>query len=214
MGVHRTDSCHSRSQVSQCLQTSLSLLKGGAQLHDIIVASRLVRAILPRLAVLLSTRSQADAEGEQGHAPGRSKKGKKRARGYEGDEVFKIGREIVCPTADECDALLAAVDRALFSSTATVRLVDNVYRPLVLKVLLVGSHITPPVRSIASRLLLSIHASLSHLPPAILSPDLSLHRKLHAKVQSVCMSLAIGTTSTMSKSLGLILSVSDHADVS
>ena len=81
--------------------------------------------------------------------------------------------------------------------------------PSVLERLLSRTPVNPPVHSIATRLLLSIYASLPQLPPAILSPDLSLHSRLHAKLQRICVHLAIGTASTMSKSLGLVLSVSD-----
>ena len=94
----------------------MSLLQNGAYLHDAVIASRLVRAILPRLSILLSSRSQSSTEDEQTPTQGRNRKGKKRARGYEGDEVFKVGREIICATAEEGNALLAAVDGIDFFS--------------------------------------------------------------------------------------------------
>ncbi len=93
------------------IRTTLSLLADGSYMYDNVIASRLVRATLPLLAIVLSKRSQAGIENEQASGQSRSKKGKKRARGYEGDEVFKVGREIVCSTAEEGDVLLASVDR-------------------------------------------------------------------------------------------------------
>ncbi|OJT12538.1 hypothetical protein TRAPUB_10939 [Trametes pubescens] len=180
----------SPAHVVHFLRATLSLLEGGCQLHDTTLSSRLARATMPLLTVVLSKRTDADAEnGTQAAAHGGSKKGKKRARGYEGDEVFKVGREVVCPTPEQGDILLFAVD--------------------VLEVLLLRTQVNPPVRSLASRLLLSIYASLPLLPPAILSPDLSLHPRLYSKLQRSCTHLAIGTTSTMGKALGLVLSVSD-----
>ncbi|KAI0722827.1 rRNA processing/ribosome biogenesis-domain-containing protein [Earliella scabrosa] len=181
----------SRSPVHtlKLLRTVLSLLADGSHLHDNIVASRLARAAMPFLAVILSKRSHSGADDEQGAVQGRSKKGKKRARGYEGDELFKVGREVICLTTTEGEVLVASAD--------------------VLERLLSRTPVNPPVHSIATRLLLSIYASLPQLPPAILSPDLSLHSRLHAKLQRMCVHLAIGTASTMSKSLGLVLSVSD-----
>ena len=101
------DSVH----ILQFIRTTLYLLADGSHMYDSVIASRLVCATLPLLAVLLSRRSQAGSENEQASGQRRSKKGKKRARGYEGDEVFKIGREIVCRTAEEGDILLASVDR-------------------------------------------------------------------------------------------------------
>ena len=95
----------------QFIRTTSTLLADGSYMYDSVIVSRLVRATLPLLAIVLSKRSQAEAEHEQTSGQGRSKKGKKRARGYEGDEVFKVGREIVCSTAEEGDVLLASVDR-------------------------------------------------------------------------------------------------------
>ncbi|RPD67014.1 hypothetical protein L226DRAFT_477086 [Lentinus tigrinus ALCF2SS1-7] len=172
------------------LRTVSTLLTNDAKLHDDIVASRLARSVMPFLSVVLSKRSTSSGDDEQGAGQGRSKKSKKRTRGYEGDEVFKVGREVVCTTANEGEVLLASVD--------------------VLESLLLRTPVNPPVHSIASRLCLSVYASLPQLPPVMLSPDLSLHSRLSAKLQRVCVNLAIGTTSTMSKSLGLLLSVSDH----
>ncbi|KAI0375789.1 hypothetical protein BV20DRAFT_984840 [Pilatotrama ljubarskyi] len=173
------------------LRTVLSALRSDCQLHDNTLSSRLTRATMPILTVVLTQRTQAGADNEQVGSQGRSKKGKKRARGYEGDEVFRVGREIICPTSEEGDVLLAAVD--------------------VLENLLLRTQVNPPVHSLASRLLLSIYASLPQLPPAILSPDLSLHPRVYAKLQLTCTRLGIGTTSTMGKALGLILTVSDGA---
>ena len=39
-----------------------------------------------------------------------SKKGKKRARGYEGDEVFKVGRTVLCPSSEDREIILASLD--------------------------------------------------------------------------------------------------------
>lgn len=39
-----------------------------------------------------------------------SKKGKKRVRGYEGDEVFKVGREKLCESALDGELVLASLD--------------------------------------------------------------------------------------------------------
>ncbi|KAI0750951.1 rRNA processing/ribosome biogenesis-domain-containing protein [Daedaleopsis nitida] len=171
------------------LRAVVSLLTDGARVHESIIACRLARAIMPFIAKILTTRSQNGEGEEQGVTQGRSKKAKKRARGYEGDEVFKVGREVVCLTTEDGDVLLTSVD-----------VLDN---------LLSRTPLRPPVRSIATRLLLSIYGSLPQLPPALISSDLSLHSRLCAKIQRVCVRLAIGTTNTMSKSLGFVLSISD-----
>ncbi|KAI0775967.1 rRNA processing/ribosome biogenesis-domain-containing protein [Trametes elegans] len=187
--AYRIEQSQSAMHTVRFLRTTLSLLGDGCRLHDNTLSSRLARAVMPLLTVILSKRSQTDVEGDQGGALGRNKKGKKRARGYEGDEVFKVGREIVCPTPEEGEILLLAVD--------------------VLEALLLRTQVNASVQSLASRLLLAIYSSLPQLPPGILSPDLSLHPRLYFKLQLVCSHLAIGTTSTMGKALGLVLSVSD-----
>jgi hypothetical protein len=74
-------------------------------LHAPVLVTRLTRTIVPFLSVVLA--KQADARDDT-DAPGRTKKSKKRAREYEGDEVFRISREVVCATAQEGDTLLAA----------------------------------------------------------------------------------------------------------
>lgn len=61
------------------------------------------------------------------------------------------------------------------------------------------------VHSITFRVALSIQMSLPHMPPALLSIDGSFHGILQAKVQDLCVHLGSGTTSTMSRSLGLIV---------
>ena len=42
-----------------------------------------------------------------------SKRGKKRSRGYEGDEVFGVGRGILCETDEDTEHLLAALEGLL-----------------------------------------------------------------------------------------------------
>ncbi len=190
------------------LRTVSMLLADGSQLHDNVIASRLARATMPLLAIILSKRSQSKEEQEQGATQGRSKKGKKRGRGYEGDEVFKVGRDVVCLTASDGDVLLASVD-GVCSATLQHHLHSPDHITLVLGSLLYRTPVNTPVHSIATRLFLSIYASLPQMPPTLLSPDRSLHTRLCAKVQRVCIHLTIGTTSTLSKSLGLVLSVSD-----
>lgn len=73
-----------------------------------MLPSRLARAVLPILTPLLALQSQAgrDEDGAQGS---KGRKGKKRARNYEGDELFK-SREVVCPTQNDGSAVLNALD--------------------------------------------------------------------------------------------------------
>ncbi|EPQ59105.1 hypothetical protein GLOTRDRAFT_16272, partial [Gloeophyllum trabeum ATCC 11539] len=65
--------------------------------------------------------------------------------------------------------------------------------------------LSPAVQSLSGRILLSMLLSLPQIPKGLLSPDLRMHERLLAKVQSLCVELGVGTTSTMSKSLGLVV---------
>ena len=92
------------------LRAVMTLVSDGSRLHDNVIASRLTRATMRYLAVILSQRSQGAGDSEAKTSQAQNRKGKKRARGYEGDEVFKLGREVVCSTVDDGQLLLTAVD--------------------------------------------------------------------------------------------------------
>ncbi|KZT13037.1 uncharacterized protein LAESUDRAFT_754063 [Laetiporus sulphureus 93-53] len=167
------------------LRATASLLQTESYLYDAVLSSRLARAILPFLTPLLATKTQQKGSSSTDTSKSTGKRGKKRARGYEGDEVFKVAMEIICPTAEEGEVLLVAAD--------AVKLVFRV------------AQITPPVRSLVTRVLLAIYIALPHMQPALISPDLSLHGRLYARVRDICGDLASGNSSTMSKSLGLVI---------
>ncbi|OCH92155.1 hypothetical protein OBBRIDRAFT_886436 [Obba rivulosa] len=178
------------SQRLPILRAIISMLQHSSALHDPILSSRLAKAILPSLSVVLSSESHASDGTDQSAFKSKGRKGKKRARGYEGDEVFKITREIVCPTPDDGDALLAAL-----------RATDLVLRK---------AQLTPAIHSIVSRTMLSVYLALPQMPPATLSPDTTLHAKIYAEVQTIALGLASGTNSTMSKSLTLAINTVLH----
>jgi hypothetical protein len=72
-----------------------------------LVPTRLAKAVLPSISVILSSPSGPQSAE---NIPGRGKKAKKRSRGYEGDEVFKLSREVICPTIDDGKVLLTALE--------------------------------------------------------------------------------------------------------
>jgi hypothetical protein len=78
--------------------------------------TRLAKAVLPSLTVVLATQPaevQHSDEPAGFSSAGKNKKSKKRPRGYEGDEVFKVTREIICPTREDGLVLLAALNGML-----------------------------------------------------------------------------------------------------
>jgi hypothetical protein len=76
----------------------------------------------------------------------------------------------------------------------------------VIQLVLRKLHLAPAIHSIASRVLLSMLLVLPQISPASLSWDPTLHGQVFAKVHELCSELGSGTTSTMSKSLGLVIS--------
>ncbi|THH14397.1 hypothetical protein EW146_g5930 [Bondarzewia mesenterica] len=68
-------------------------------------------------------------------------------------------------------------------------------------------YLAPATHSIVSRVLLSIHLSLPLLAPSQVSQDLTLHPRIVGKIRAMCLEIGAGTSSVMSKSLGLILKI-------
>lgn len=84
-------------------------------LHSSISTTRLTKAILPHLTVLLDHKSDVIQQIEESPATTSSKKGKKRARGYEGDEVFNVGRSVLCPAEEDRGIVLGSLDSKDFA---------------------------------------------------------------------------------------------------
>ncbi|KAJ7490368.1 rRNA processing/ribosome biogenesis-domain-containing protein [Mycena galericulata] len=152
-------------------------------LHSTLVVTRLARAILPLISIVLA--KQADVQDADNDMPGRSKKSKKRAREYEGDEVFKISREVVCSNLEDGNGLFTAFE--------------------VMRLVLFNPNLSPVVQSISCRVTLSVLLTLRQMAPASLSPDPKVHPLLLQLVQKLSTELGAGSTSGMSKSLSLIV---------
>ncbi|KAG6812998.1 hypothetical protein H0H92_014929 [Tricholoma furcatifolium] len=168
------------------LTTVKALLEHCQLLDSPLVPTRLAKAVLPLLSVVLATPSPSESQSPEdvGNSQ-KSKKGKKRARGYEGDEVFKLTREVICPGPEDGKVLLAALN--------------------VMRLLLQSPNLSPSMQSISARVLLSILLGLPQISPASLSPDLVLYDELVQLVQSITAELGSGTTSVMSKSLSMVV---------
>ncbi|KAF7288291.1 RIX1 domain-containing protein [Mycena chlorophos] len=163
----------------EALRTSLS---HGHALYSTMIANRLAKAVLPIASVLIDRRTDArPAEIETG----KSKKGKKRARDFEGDEVFRTGHEVVCPTTDDSQALFCAF--------------------VVLRLLLRTASLSAALQSIVCRVALSALLALPEMLPSALSPDPQFHSLLLDEVQEICVEFASASVEGLSKSLGLVV---------
>lgn len=163
----------------QCIQ---ALLSNSFPHSGELGSTRLIKAIMLSLMPLLSTQSYAHT-GETGS--GQNKKGRKRRRDFEGDEVFKLSKDVICSSIVEGKAIICALD--------------------ALQVTMRGAELQSAIRSLACRVMLSLSLSLTAMSRSSLSRDVHLHSLVHAKVNRMCLELARGTTSAMSKSLGLVL---------
>ncbi|KAH9938362.1 uncharacterized protein B0H18DRAFT_12189 [Fomitopsis serialis] len=92
------------------LKATYALLAACPHLHDTITASRLARAIAPALTILLATKTQGQQDAGTNASRTKNRKGKKRARGYEGDEVFNVAADVICTSKTDGDVLLASID--------------------------------------------------------------------------------------------------------
>lgn len=89
------------------LRSAHSLISICGPHHDTILPSRLARAVLPSLTSILAPRSNLQ---EESVGVIKNRKGKKRARGYEGDEVFQMTKSMICTSEEDGNVLLAALD--------------------------------------------------------------------------------------------------------
>jgi hypothetical protein len=76
--------------------------------------TRLAKAALPSLVAVLGDQN-AESQNDRAINGSESRKGKKRARGYEGDEIFRVGNEVICSNDIEAKILLITVDGAFQS---------------------------------------------------------------------------------------------------
>lgn len=85
----------------------MSALENTPAFHDTLLPSRLARAILPSVSVILSP--QSDIPSRDAEITSKNRKGKKRGRGYEGDEAFKVTRAVICPTKEDGEVVMASL---------------------------------------------------------------------------------------------------------
>ncbi|KAI0320268.1 rRNA processing/ribosome biogenesis-domain-containing protein [Amylostereum chailletii] len=166
------------------LRSIKALVAHSPNVHHPLVPTRLTKALLTIVSQLLW--AQSDDQNKNGKSVGgRSKKGKKRAREYEGDEIFKTSCDVLFPGQGDGEMILLALK--------------------VLRKTLRNEFVALATHSVASRILLAIHLSLHSIAPSQLSPDAGLHRQIVAEIQGLCLEVGTGTSSVLSKSLPLVV---------
>ena len=200
--VHLADVALS-SQRLFFLTTIQEILTYCQPLDSPLVSTRLAKAVLPSITVILSSPSDSQHFENTSVRSSKGKKGRKRARDYEGDEVFKLSREVICPNIDEGKVLLTAFQGIGRLDTIS-HFCPHIFPP-VMQLLLRNPHLSPAIHSLTSRILLNILLSLPQMSPASLSPNPRFHTDLCQLVHAICMDIGTGTPSVMSKSLGLVI---------
>lgn len=105
-----------RSERLPFLEATQALLTHTHLTHSITLPNRLAKALIPSLGVVLATKSdlQRSEGGEFATLNGnKNRKGKKRAREYEGDEVFNTGKKVVCSSGLDEEVLIVALEGRL-----------------------------------------------------------------------------------------------------
>ena len=177
------------------------MLTNSHDVHHSIIPTRLTKVLLVAISQLL--RSRPDDQMEVSGNGHRSKRGKKRAREYEGDEVFKLSRDVLFTSQADGGALLLAFDGRMVQRQDLLTVC--LWSLSVLQQVLRNDFVSHTTRSMTSRILLAIQLSLPSISAYQLSPDITLHSKITRKIQSINIDLGAGTSSALSKALPLII---------
>lgn len=92
------------------LHTLETLLRHYPSSHSPLIATRLMKSVLPSISKMLVNSDGAPDFGVNGSSQSKSKKGKKKAQSYEGDELFSAARPVVYPTDVDAKVLLKALE--------------------------------------------------------------------------------------------------------
>lgn len=91
------------------ITTLHTLLVNSHALSSPFLPNRLVKALLPALAVMLEAKSQGD-DTKNAITGNGSKKSRKRARDMEGDQVLRTTTSVAYPTKQDGETALATLD--------------------------------------------------------------------------------------------------------
>lgn len=190
-----------------------SLLKTSYVVDSSSLLGRIAKAVLPSVVKIVSISSSGNTHPNEGLSI-KTKNGKKRARNFEGDEIFKASREVICPTSEDQDILLKSINGMLTKFSTCIY---SFRASLVLRCLLKNPSLTSAIRSIIGRVVTAISVALPRMPASSLSSDPHFILSLAQKVQEANLLIGCGTTSALSKALPFIIEAahSSHAyDVS
>lgn len=161
-----------------------------------------MKSLLAILTTLLPHKSVAQQQLEETFTA-TSRKGRKRTRGYEGDEVFKVGVSVLCPTLEDCELVETALEgrQQLKCTMPYLTVYVEALDPL-----LSNPHLSAPVRTLSGQLLIFLLLEVPRQSPSAISHDLSFHGRLHARLLSLCnRHVVAGSSGWINSAVGLVV---------
>lgn len=200
--------CRHRSHRIRFLRVLPSLLSWNFALHSSTPSSRLVKTLLPILTALLPRKSEATKH-HQDSPTITSKKGKKRARVYEGDEVFKVGVSVLCPTSEDCELVETAMEGKQQLKNTKLYLIMCA---TALDPLLSDRYLIAPIRTLTGQLLVSVLLEIPRHSPSAISNDLSFHGRVQARILHLCNKHVLaGSSGWINSAIGLVINATSLA---
>ena len=202
------------------LEALKNLLQLGP-IHNTHLASQIFKVVAPLLTPLIPSKTSITGSSQANAATGtsgiaRKKRGKQRARTFEGDEVLLSGgKPAICPTRESVDILLLSLEGAYLIALLVCLAIEQTSTGLDL--ILPLPHLPASLHSIGCRLLVSIILNLPSLPPSTISSDPSVYTELHRALLRVSRGLLLApTNSHVGRSLAFVISTlengaSDHS---
>lgn len=169
------------SRRSAFLRVACDILIHCSVVSSSIAVTRLIKTTIASLSQFYLPQS---VQGGIAPAQFQSKTGKKRVRDFQDSDALSTRQQVLCATGDSCNAILVALD--------------------VIHEVLKNAELPLPVRSLSTRVLLSLLLSLPSTPPQSLSHDLNVYSRLVKRVREICLDNALGT-SEMSRFVELVL---------
>ena len=159
--------------------------------------------MLPSITKIHTTNFSSLSAGNDEPTTSKRRNEKKRNRNYEGDEVFRTNRQVVCRTAEEGEVLLLSIDgrillkiRVILITKISLSVIQSLFR---------NPHLSSAIQSVIARVIVSSLISLPRIASSSLSNDPTLMQCVNKKIQKFSVVIGTGTTSVMSRTLPFVI---------
>lgn len=183
--------------------------------HESSLSTRLVQVLLKLLAPLLPDAAAMQNSVDIQTGGGARGKGKKRARGYEGDEILKSGNQVTALSLEQSEEVVAAVNGERRMLVCHAKCLQLTVRPAALVILLRGGFVAQPTVTTAYRTALTLTLVLQQRTAHSLSVDTSVHGRLLEWLTAITVDLSgRGMSGWAAQGLPLVVSTTIHDKVS